>query len=47
MMRRQRTPGSAFRSSDTARKEASDIPSLSPVMEFLGFGILLALLLFS
>jgi hypothetical protein len=47
MMRRQKSSGSAFRSSETARMEASDIPPLSPVMVFLGFGILLALLLFS
>jgi hypothetical protein len=47
MMRRQKTQGSAYRSSETGRKHTSDILSLGPVMEFLGIGILLALLLFS
>ena len=47
MMRWRKTQGTAYRSSETARKEVSGIPSLNPLMEFLGIGILLALLLFN
>jgi hypothetical protein len=46
-MRSQKTSESADTSSDTARKQPVDPVALSPVMEFLGIGILLALLLFS
>jgi len=47
VMRSQKTSESADKSSDNAHKQPADPVALSPVMEFLGIGILLALLLFS
>ena len=47
---KMRTPNveiSSDRSSDTVRKSTVDTVTLGPVTEFLGIGILLALLLFS
>lgn len=46
-MRQQNVESSPGRSSSVARRDARDTGSLDPVTEFLGIGILLALLLFS
>ena len=46
-MHSQTTSESAERSSEATHTQPVDPVALSPVMEFLGIGILLALLLFS
>jgi hypothetical protein len=46
-MHSQTTSESIDTFSDTARKQPVDPAALSPMVEFLGIGILLALLLFS
>ena len=46
-MRTPNAESSSDRSSDTTRKTTVDTVALGPVTEFLGIGILLALLLLS
>jgi hypothetical protein len=46
-MRSQTTSESRDTFSDTARKQPVDPVALSPMVEFLGIGLLLTLLLFS
>ena len=47
MLRSQKTPESVNTCSDTAHSDTVAAAALGPVEEFLGIGILLALLLFS
>ena len=46
-MRRQKPQDAPYRSQDTAPENTPDAVPLSPILEFLGIGMLLALLLLS